>query len=108
MSWAGSDRRARLPDNWDELVAETRERAGGQCEAKVFASRGGRFRCPHPGTDCDHIERGDDHRQENLQWLCEYHHRKKTSAEGLAARDAIKAKGTRPPEQHPGRIRRNP
>lgn len=104
--WAGSDRRDRLPDDWPQRVAETRARAGGQCEWKMSGRNGGRFRCTAPGTDCDHINPGDDHSAENRQWLCGRHHKSKTAAEGNTAKAAIKAKGTRPPEQHPGLIRR--
>lgn len=105
--WAGSDRRGRLPDDWPQRVATVKARADGQCEWKLKGRNGGRFRCPNPGTDCDHINRGDDHSYVNLQWLCERHHKIKTSEEGNTAKAAIKAQGTRPPERHPGSIRRH-
>lgn len=105
MSWEGSDRRARLPDDWPQRVEFTRNRAGGRCEMKIAAKRGGRFRCTADGTDCDHINRGDDHRVENLQWLCERHHQIKTAAEGNEAK-ADKKKPRREPPKHPGLLRK--
>lgn len=104
--WAGSDRGARLPDDWEWRRQQTKQRAGGQCERKMAGRNGGRFRCTAPGTDCDHINRGDDHSLVNLEWLCARHHAIKSSQEGNQAKAAIKAKGIRPPEQHPGLLRR--
>lgn len=102
--WAGSDRRSRLPDDWPERVAFVRERAGGQCENRLPGRNGGRFRCIRPGAECDHINRGDDHSYVNLQWLCKTCHAVKSSREGNEAKAAIKAQGTRPPEQHPSQM----
>ena len=97
--WAGSDRRDRLPHNWAELRAAVKARAGGQCE-HIKASTG--RRCPNPGTDCDHIQRGDDHTVSNLRWLCRWHHSRKSSAEGAEAMRTQRAKLTRPQPKHPG------
>lgn len=105
--WAGSDRGARLPADWPQLVGYVRRRAAGRCEQKIPGRNGGRFRCSSQGTDCDHIIPGDNHDPSNLQWLCPRHHLDKSSAEGNAAKAAIKSKGKRPPEQHPGLIRRH-
>lgn len=97
-AWEGSDRRSRLPGNWPDLRAEAERRNPDHiCHW-----------CGAPGgSDLDHIQRGDDHRQANLDWI---HSRKdfqtrsfrnchgeKTGAEGAAARPGIR----RPPEQHP-------
>ena len=95
--WAGSTRRSRLPANWPALVAETRRLAQGQCQWVEDDAR-----CATPGTDCDHIIAGDDHRQSNLQWLCGPHHRQKTALEGVEARSQFPTK--RGPEAHPGLI----
>ena len=77
-SWAGSNRRKRLPPNWSQLREQVRIRANDQCEA---ALRDG-SRCPDQGTDCDHIVAGDNHALTNLQYLCRWHHSRKTAAEG--------------------------
>lgn len=100
MAWPPTDRRARLPPNWERLRARVIRRAGGQCEA----STNGR-RCPTPGTDVDHITRGDDHDLDNLQLLCRDHHNVKTSAEAQQARREQRQTSQRPQEQHPARRR---
>jgi 5-methylcytosine-specific restriction enzyme A len=94
--WTNSTRRHRLPPNWPQLRQATATRAGGQCQATTETGQ----RCPHPGTDCDHIQHGDNHHPDNLQWLCTTHHRAKTAAEALAARNQHPRR--RPPSPHPG------
>jgi 5-methylcytosine-specific restriction protein A len=80
LPWEGSTRALRLPPNWPTLRKTVSARAGGQCE---WATEGSR--CPRPGSECDHIRRGDDHSPANLQWLCKPHHASKTSEEGNRA-----------------------
>lgn len=58
-------------------------------------------RCPAKATDVDHIVRGDNHDLPNLRALCGWHHARKSSAEGNAARRRGPSH-RRPPEQHPG------
>lgn len=98
MPWHTSDRVRRLPDNWASLRAQARKRAQGQCEAQTHHPL-----CPGTGNECDHIEPGDDHRLENLQWLSTPCHKAKTQTEGAlrARRDAQLRR--RPQEPHPGR-----
>lgn len=96
--WLDSDRRERLPSNWPELVRQVRARSGGRCEARLPSG----LRCPRRGTDADHVIPGDDHRLSNLRDLCEFHHDKKSSREGLQARRDQRRAGHRPPERHPG------
>ncbi|WP_300678463.1 HNH endonuclease signature motif containing protein [Nocardioides sp.] len=104
--WADSDRRSRLPGDWETRRAAVKQRAGGRCEASLPRTGA---RCPHPGTDCDHIEAGDNHDLSNLQWLCRHHHKQKTSGEAIAGRAAKKAnpRRSRRTEQHPGLIKRS-
>ena len=97
-AWQGSNRRSRLPHNWSQLRQQTEFRAGGQCEASLLDGT----RCPDQGTDCDHIVAGDDHSLSNLQWLCRWHHRKKTAAEGN--RRVYRVSEKHPPETHPGML----
>ncbi len=95
--WVSSTRKARLPRNWAQLVAATRARAGGRCEAAEHVSD-----CTGIGTDCDHISRGDDHRMTNLQWLSRPCHDAKTHREALEAIRARTALARHPRERHPG------
>lgn len=100
MSWEGSDRKSRLPEDWPARVAATRLRCGDRCEWR-FPNSG---RCRDKMTDCDHIVPGDDHSLENLQGLCADHHARKSSREGHEARAKIRASAKRPAERHPGEI----
>lgn len=100
MAWRTSDRRTRLPHNWPAIRAQVRRRAGGRCE---WALPDG-TRCPTPGTDCDHRDRGDDHSLANLQWLCTPHHQVKTNQENQDALAERRALRPRPTDEHPGRI----
>lgn len=101
-AWEGSDRRDRLPIDWKERRREGRRRNPRQiCHW-----------CGLPGgTDFDHIIRGDDHSQENLDWIHSRRdveagrskrncHGEKTGAEGAAAR-AQRRRQHRPEEVHP-------
>ena len=93
--WAGSSRRDRLPPNWKAICAAIRQRDGGRC---TWVEAG--HRCRQAGTDVDHVVPGDDHRPENLRLLCPDHHKRKSSAEGNAARWRVRER--RPREAHPG------
>jgi 5-methylcytosine-specific restriction protein A len=77
----------------------------GQCEAmQVFdLNTGIEERCPYPGVDVDHIinlKSGGTNDLSNLQYLCTYHHRKKTEREARAARKYVSR--NHPGEPHPG------
>lgn len=101
--WETSDRKARLPKDWQQLVERVKARDGHRC-TKILPSG---KRCPRGRTsghrlEVDHRVPGDDHRMENLRTLCAHHHSKKTAQEGLAAQRL-------PPvrlrtERHPGEI----
>lgn len=90
--WAGSTRRYRLPPNWVYLRNQVKARANNQCEAKLQNGS----QCPDQGTDCDHIVAGDNHELSNLQWLCKWHHKRKSAQEGQKASMRIS-------EKHPTR-----
>lgn len=102
--WADSDRKGRLPADWPLLRRIVRERSGGRCE--VIKANG--KRCWDAATDCDHVIAGDDHSLSNLQDICTWHHRKKSSAEGNAAKAAYRAQLKHPVETHPGIIQGPP
>lgn len=96
MPWNGSDRNARLPEDWATrivpYVMRTHRRV---CHV-----------CHRPGADAvDHIRPGDDHRLENLAPIHQdtppYCHRHKSAQEGVAARTALRQARTRPAEPHP-------
>jgi len=80
------------------------DRCGGRCEV---IKKNGR-RCWDKATDVDHIVAGDDHSPANLRGLCTWHHAKKSSAEGNAAKAALHAMLKHPVERHPGIIQGPP
>lgn len=93
-NWTGSTRSARLPPNWRQLKAAVWKRDGDIC-----------WICHRRGADeIDHKQAGDNHDPSNLgpvhQDVPPYCHRRKSSAEGNAARWRFKQK--RPVERHPG------
>jgi 5-methylcytosine-specific restriction enzyme A len=90
--WAGSNRRARLPDDWHQRRATVIER-DPTCRLRIVCHGA-------PSTEADHIQAGDDHRLTNLQGVCLPCHARKSSGEGHAAR--YRNPRRRPTEQHPG------
>lgn len=102
MSWEGSDRKERLPENWQALRAARLKKDGYRCTWIMPSGS----RCPRRATDVDHKrEKEDDHRIEALQSLCAHHHGKKTAKAAAAFKRAKRASRRRPPEEHPGRVR---
>lgn len=100
MAWETSNRRSRLPTDWNTRIRpEVRRRASGQCQAEHHAPR-----CDGTGTDADHIITGDDHSYANLQWLSKPCHDAKTAREAAARSTARATMRRRPPERHPGAI----
>ena len=95
MPWSSSDRAARLPSNWATLRQSILKRDGYLC---CINGPG----CTMLATEVDHITHGDDHRPSNLQAVCHACHTRKTASEAKGAQSAIRVKGRRPPEQHPG------
>jgi 5-methylcytosine-specific restriction protein A len=80
------------------------ERCGGRCE--VIKKNGSR--CWDSAKDVDHIEHGDDHSLANLRGICEWHHKRKSSREGNAAKALLLGALKRPPEPSPGVITGTP
>jgi 5-methylcytosine-specific restriction protein A len=98
MAWEGSTRKARLPRNWQALRKQVMERDDYRCTATL---RDG-SRCAEAGSEVDHIEAmADVHTLDALQLLCSWHHAKKSSREGNAAR-LRPPPLRRPSEAHPG------
>ncbi|GAU67317.1 hypothetical protein SSP35_04_04050 [Streptomyces sp. NBRC 110611] len=100
MAWHGSDRRSRLPNDWPVRRLSVLKRDGFQCVAFPWDTGA---RCTAPATDVDHILPGDDHDPVNLQALCRWHHARKSSAEGAAARGRRPSR-RRPERPHPGQL----
>ena len=96
--WSTSDRKERLPANWDTIRARVKRRARGRCEAVRHDPR-----CQGAGSHCDHVDRGDDHSLANLQWLSKPCHDAKTRVEAAEAH-GITRPGRLPSESHPGRV----
>lgn len=97
MPWSTSDRRHRLPPDWDTIRRRILHRDHHTCTAC------GGTRCGNRNLQVDHIAPGDDHRDTNLTTLgddpC---HRQKSAAEGNDAQAARRAQRRRPAEPHPG------
>lgn len=96
MAWDGSTRRARLPKDWSRI----RRRIIRRDKACVWPMSDGSL-CGAQGTDVDHIVPGDDHRDENLQLLCTWHHRRKSAREGGTAAASTRVRTERPKPTHP-------
>jgi 5-methylcytosine-specific restriction enzyme A len=99
--WENSRRREELPDDWPKIRARVLKRDGYRC---TWLMRSGR-RCKQPGTEVDHIGDKHDHSEANLRTLCAHHHTERTGEQAAQAAAAWRAKGRRPPEQHPGSLR---
>jgi 5-methylcytosine-specific restriction enzyme A len=101
MPWDSgrSARSERLPDDWAVRRIRVLRRDGYRCQARL--EDGGI--CAHPASDVDHVQRGDNHDLANLQALCKWHHARKSSAEGAAARKPRPTQ-KRAPEAHPGAV----
>jgi 5-methylcytosine-specific restriction protein A len=96
--WKGSNRRAELPADWETAIRpRILARDGYQC---TWIEDG--VRCTARATDVDHIGDKHDHSDENLRGICDWHHKKRTAAQGNAARKRVPEK--RRPEPHPGLI----
>lgn len=99
--WEGSDRRHRLPPDWDARRKRILRRDGYRCKVKNAYSE----RCKEPAVDVDHIINNDDHSESNLQAICEWHHDKKSGSEGARARAAAIRRTSKKfvrTEAHPG------
>lgn len=109
--WSGSTRRDRLPPEWHRTRARIRRRDGHQCVATLddigaaYYDRPAGTRCPGGADHVDHIlndAAGGSDDESNLQSLCAWHHGRKSSAEGNAAKAVTRSQARRPPERHPG------
>lgn len=100
MAWDTSTRRQRLPKNWKQLRQQVFTRDRNLCQIRSEETG---YICGEPATEVDHIVAGDDHHLNNLQAICTWHHRRKSSAEGNAAKVKYESR-YRKPESHPGAL----
>lgn len=103
MPWSSSDRRSRLPKDWDTIVKRILARDDHRCRF-LFPNKG---RCPvREGLQVDHIVPSGSDDDSNLQTLCKRHHQMKTQRESAAARSARRElnKKFRRVDAHPGRL----
>ena len=110
--WAGSRRRDELPADWVPVVRPAvLARDGYRCTWLDGYPDGGHERylagryhthqrCQQPARDVDHVGDRHDHRPESLRSLCGWHHDRRSSAQGNAARR--RPSNRRPVEEHPG------
>lgn len=80
MAWETSTRKDRLPSNWLQLRKKVFETKGRIC----YIVEDG-YPCTAEATEVDHVVAGDDHSLENLEPICNPHHRRKSSSEGWFA-----------------------
>lgn len=97
--WRTSQRKSGLPADWTRRRVRVLRRDGYRCQARDSMG----IQCGAPANQVDHIRRGNDHSEENLQALCEWHHNQKSSREGVEARGPRPSR-RRPPERHPGML----
>lgn len=100
-AWTSSTRRDRLPADWDKTRKRILRRDKGACQVVMDDGKV----CGDIANEVDHIKAGDDHSDQNLQAICRWHHKKKSSSEGNAALRAKRkkiSKSFRRTEEHPG------
>jgi 5-methylcytosine-specific restriction protein A len=97
--WKGSNRKSRLPADWERLRRVVLKRCGNRCEWMD-----GEYRCHSTATDVDHIIPNDSDQLSNLQGLCNPHHLTKTGREVQAAQAKIRELRRLPEEPQPGLI----
>lgn len=92
LSWASNVRRKELPPGWVSVIRpRILRRDRYTCQ-----------QCGAPANQVDHIRRGNDHSDSNLQALCEKCHRRKTAREGKEARYGLAPRRGKRFEPHPG------
>lgn len=97
MAWSTSDRRSRLPKDWPAIRRRILQR-DPTCRLRFDC-------CTTTSTEVDHVRRGDDHSDANLQGACGPCHKRKTAWEAAQARRGRRPPTTaRPAEQHPGML----
>lgn len=99
MAWDTSNRRAELPPDWAARRVRVLRRDSYRCQARDSLGA----MCGALANQVDHIKPGTDDDYDNLQSLCRWHHGRKSSAEGNAARRP-RLTQARAAEAHPGTL----
>src|SRR5690606_1828016 len=94
-NWKGSNRSVELPPNWYSIRRRVLRRDPA-CRVDG---------CSSPSTEVDHIRPGHDHSESNLRGICSFHHRRKSSMEGVNQRAKLRKLRRRPEQRHPGLTR---
>lgn len=97
MGWETSDRKSRLPSDWDSIRYRVLRRDSWSCRLRGP-------NCLGAATEVDHRIAGDNHEEENLQSACSRCHAEKSSSEGNQKQARIRARRKRPEARHPGRL----
>lgn len=98
--WQNSNRRSRLPSDWSQIRSRILRRDQKQCQVIEDGRK-----CLDFANEVDHITAGDNHEDWNLQAICSWHHKAKSSGEGGLAAQAKRKQirnRYRRTEQHPG------
>lgn len=98
MARPTSRRSAPLPRNWNRVRARILRR-DPDCTLRINC-------CGAPSTEVDHIGAPGDHGDENLRGVCRSCHATRTGQQGAAVTNAKRLSRKRPPEPHPGILRR--
>jgi hypothetical protein len=85
-----------LPKDWPQIRKRVLERDGYRC--RMIHANG--KRCHDKATDVHHTGDNNDHRDEMLVSVCDWHHKRLTSRQANDARVRVTQK--REPEKHPG------
>lgn len=104
MAWEGSTRADRLPSWWPVTVRRIIKR-DPTClctGCPKCAGLAGEPPCFRPSQEVDHIDRGDNHKDDNLRGICRPCHGRKSALEGVEAREEKKKPSSFFGEKHPG------
>lgn len=102
MAWESHNRKYPLPADWSLRRIRVLRRDGYRCQERHSTGE----LCGELAHEVDHIvprSQGGGHELENLRAICRWHHGRKSSAEGRAARRPRPTQ-KRDPEPHPGRL----
>lgn len=98
MARPTSRRSAPLPRRWNKIRTRVLRR-DPECVLQINC-RGAR------AVEVDHIGDPADHSEENLRGVCRSCHATRTGQQGAAVTNAKRLSRKRPPEPHPGILRR--